>query len=87
MDKNTNHVTYNDATRRYELAENGHVAFARCREEGETFYIDYVEAPVELRGTGAASRLMEGLVKIAAAKNMAVHPICGYAASWIKRYM
>lgn len=78
--------TDNEAASRFEWAENGHTAFATYKIEGNTLYINYVEAPEALRGTGAAGRLMEQIVSFSKAHHYAIHPICGYAASWLRRH-
>ena len=79
-------ITDNAAARRFELSENGGAVFADYRRDGGTLYIDYVEAPPSLRGSGAAGRLMAGVMQAARAQNLSVVPICGYAAAWIKRH-
>lgn len=78
--------TDNMALHRYELLVNGQIAFAdyQHKEKG-VLTILYVEAPPELRGTGAAARLMQQVMEDAKAKSLKVRPICGYAASWIQR--
>lgn len=70
---------------RFELTVNEHVAYADYHIDGGTLFIDYVFAPPELRGTGAAGKVMEGMMSLASEKNLQVTPICGYAASWIRR--
>lgn len=77
---------YNGDRQRYELVENGLTVFANCREADGALYIDYVEAPPELRGTGAAGRLMQALTDMADEKSLKIIPICGYAAAWIGRH-
>jgi predicted GNAT family acetyltransferase len=71
---------------RYEYQVDNHIAVAMYRKENNVLYIDYVEAPEALRGTGAAGRLMEYVVTTAQAENLRIVPICGYAASWLKRH-
>ncbi len=71
---------------RYELHIGASFAYASYHITGTTLYIDYVEAPPELRGTGAAGRLMEHIVSDARAKDLTIIPICGYAASWLRRH-
>ncbi len=79
-------VSDNSEKNRFELSENGEVAFADYQlSEGE-ITIPYVESPVALRGTGAAGRLMEGVVAHAAERGLKILPICGYAVSWFKRH-
>lgn len=79
-------VIDNAGSNRFELDVEGEIAHANYRVESETLYIDYVEAPPALRGTGAAGRLMEGIMTIAAEKGYAVVPVCGYAAAWMRRH-
>lgn len=78
--------TDNITLRRYELLVNGQIAFAdyQHKEKG-VLTILYVEAPPELRGTGAAGRLMQQVMQDAKTKNLKVRPICSYAAAWIQR--
>jgi len=79
-------VTDNTAAHRFELSKGGYTAIADYRLTGDTLYIDYVEAPPPLRGTGAAGELMEGVMRIADERGYKVVPICGYAAAWIRRH-
>lgn len=78
--------TDNTAQHRYELLVDGHTAIATYRRDKNILYIDYVEAPTPLRGTGAASRLMQHIADTANSENLTIVPICGYAASWLRRY-
>ncbi len=71
---------------RFELPLNGEVAYADYHIEGDVLFIDYVFAPPALRGTGAAGKVMEGMVAMAKDKDLSITPICGYAASWLKRH-
>jgi hypothetical protein len=76
----------NRALSRFELEEAGQTVFADYRRSGGRLYIDHVEAPPSLRGTGAAGRFMEALVETARAEGARLVPICGYAASWLRRH-
>jgi predicted GNAT family acetyltransferase len=82
----TNQVRDNEQRRRFELDVDGQVVFATYRRQGEIIAIDHVEAPVQLRGTGAASRLMEGVATIARRDGLVLAPYCGYAAAWLRRH-
>ena len=79
-------VVDNLAKGRFELEVGGEVAFANYRREPGRLVIPYVEAPTALRGTGAAGRLMEGVLAQARAEDLKVVPICGYAAAYIRRH-
>ena len=76
----------NVARSRFELAEGGEVAFADYRLSDGQITIPYVESPLALRGTGAAGRLMEGVVAHAQERGLKIVPICGYAVSWFRRH-
>jgi predicted GNAT family acetyltransferase len=79
-------VIDNTDASRFELDIDGQIAHADYRVDSDTLYIDYVEAPPALRGTGAAGQLMEGVMTAAAEKGYAVVPVCGYAAAWMRRH-
>lgn len=79
-------VVDNEAARRFELEEGGLTAIADYHLQDDGLYIDYVESPPALRGTGAAGRLMDGVMAVARARGLKVVPVCGYAAAWIKRH-
>jgi predicted GNAT family acetyltransferase len=79
-------VSDNREKSRFELEEAGAFAFADYRRDGAVLAIRYVEAPPILRGTGAAGRLMLGVMEIARAEGRKVLPLCGYASAWIRRH-
>ena len=76
----------NEAQSRFELKIENEVVFATYRLDNKTLYINYVEAPQSLRGTGAAGKLMQQILEWAKEKDYKVFPICGYAVSWINRH-
>ena len=79
-------VTDNEGRGRFELAVDGQVVFANYRRMGGRLAITHVEAPPPLRGTGAAGRLLEGVMARARADGLKVTPLCGYAAAWLRRH-
>lgn len=82
----TEHVIDNSAQSRFELEVDGKIAFATYRREGSVLHIPHVEAPPSLRGSGAAGRLMQGIIEIARAQNLRIVPICSYASLWMRRH-
>ncbi len=74
-----------DTGDRYEMDEQGQTSWADYRLNGERLYLDHVESPPSLRGTGAAGRLMAALSANVRAKGLKITPICGYAAAWLRR--
>lgn len=71
---------------RFELEEEGGVTFADYRRQGERLLITHVEAPMALRGSGSAGRLMEGVLAQARSEGAKVVPLCGYAAAYMRRH-
>lgn len=81
-----NPITDNPSRHRFELIEDGKLAFADYRIEGNLLILPHVEADPALRGRGAAGRLMDGVLDLAQAKGWKVRPICGYAVAYIQRH-
>lgn len=79
-------ITDNTAESRFEMVEDGHLSFADYRREGDTLILPHVEAAQALRGSGAAGRLMEGVLEKARAEGLKVVPLCSYAAAFMKRH-
>jgi predicted GNAT family acetyltransferase len=79
-------VADNVQRRRFELTENGRLAWADYRRQHGRLVIPHVEADPALRGTGAAGRLMEGVLAAARREGLKVTPLCGYAAAYIRRH-
>ncbi len=81
-----NGVIDNTERRRFELEEQGALAYADYRLQDQRLIVPHVEAAHELRGTGAAGRLMEGLVDAARRKGLKIVPLCPYADAWMRRH-
>jgi hypothetical protein len=79
-------VVDNPEKSRFELEEQGLVAFADYRLHGDRLAIPHVEAPPALRGTGTAGRLMTGVLQIVRDRGLKVIPVCPYAAAFIRRH-
>lgn len=79
-------VRDNAAQNRFEMEEDGLITFATYRRDGNTVMIPHVEAPPELRGTGTAGRLMEGIALLAREGGLKIVPRCPYAVAWFHRH-
>ncbi len=75
----------NESASRYELVEEGQLAWADYRRAPGRLIIDHVESPIALRGKGTAGRLMTAVASEARKASVKITPICGYAASWLQR--
>lgn len=71
---------------RFELEEEGSVAFATYRRNGNVVTIPHVEAPPALRGKGTAGRLMQAIVSLARERGFKIVPLCPYATAWFRRH-
>jgi predicted GNAT family acetyltransferase len=74
-----------DTGDRYEMDEQGLTSWADYRRSGDVLYIDHVESPIPLRGSGAAGRLMSAVAADARSRRLRIVPVCGYAAAWLRR--
>ena len=81
-----NGVVDNAAQGRFELAEQGMLAVADYRVQAGRMIVPHVEAAPGLRGTGAAGRLMEGVLEAARERGLKVVPLCGYADAYMRRH-
>ena len=81
-----NPVTDHPERQRFELLEDGKLAYADYRIEGDIMVIPYVYADPALRGRGTAGRLMTGVLDAARERGLKVEPICGYAAAFLQRH-
>lgn len=79
-------VTDNQEKSRFELDLDGQIVFAAYHLNGETVVINHVEAPVALRGRGAAGQLMEGIAALIRERQQKIHPVCNYAVLWLQRH-
>lgn len=78
-------ITNNITSSRFELREDGMLAFADYKISGNVISLLHVESDPALRGQGTAGRLMEGILEQVREKGMKVNPVCGYAESYIRR--
>ncbi|BCU77907.1 GNAT family N-acetyltransferase [Luteolibacter sp. LG18] len=79
-------VTDNPALSRFELVEEGKLAFADYQLRDNVLVLPHVEADPALRGKGTAGRLMEGVLALARERGWKVLPVCGYAAVYLQRH-
>jgi uncharacterized protein len=78
--------TDNTERQRFELEQDGYVAYAEYRLVGNILQIPHVYAPPELRGTGVAGTLMRHVLEHARSQHWKVAPICSYASTWMERH-
>jgi predicted GNAT family acetyltransferase len=79
-------IVDNTAAGRFEVEEQGLLAHADYTRANGRLVVTYVHAAPGLRGTGAAGRLMEGVLAAARRDGLKVTPVCGYAAAYMRRH-
>jgi predicted GNAT family acetyltransferase len=79
-------MTDNKDEQRFELTEDGHLAWAEYQIKDGRYQIPHVEAEPPLHGTGAAGRLMQAIVEHARADGIVIEPGCPYARAWFARH-
>lgn len=70
---------------RFELSEQGYLAWADYQVLEGRYLIVHVEAEPPLRGSGTAGRLMRQIVEYARANRILIVPRCSYARVWFDR--
>ncbi len=79
-------VTDNRAAKRFEIHENGHIAFEDYELfDGGIAYL-HTEVPPELSGRGIASFLIKYILDDAAAKGLKVKPVCPFVRAYIEKH-
>jgi predicted GNAT family acetyltransferase len=72
---------------RIELHIEGHIAVLDYSiEDDATLTIWHVETPPALRGRGIAGELVEKARALADMQQLALHPVCGFAKTYLARH-
>ncbi|WP_431855055.1 GNAT family N-acetyltransferase [Azospirillum sp.] len=79
-------VTDNAAASRFELAEDGAVAFAEYRVRDGQLVFTHTEVPDSLSGRGVGSRLAKGALGLARARGLPVVAECPFIAGYIRKH-
>ncbi|ATY33311.1 GNAT family N-acetyltransferase [Sphingomonas psychrotolerans] len=79
-------VRDNTDEQRFELVEQGHLAFAEYQIEGEVITFTHTVVPASLQGMGVGSRLIEGALADVRSRGLKVRPQCSFVAAYIARH-
>jgi len=79
-------VRDNSDLHRFELVEDGHLAFAEYRIEGGVITFIHTIVPPEIGGRGVASRLIGAALEAASERGLKVVPQCSFVAAYIDRH-
>ncbi len=79
-------VRDNRGESRFELEQDGAIAFAAYRRQGDTIVFTHTIVPGELRGSGIGSRLIAGGLAAVRAEGLKVVPECSFVAAYLERH-
>jgi predicted GNAT family acetyltransferase len=71
---------------RFELVEDGHVAFAAYRIDGDVITFTHTIVPPEIGGRGIASRLIGAALADVQARGLKVVPQCAFVAAYFQKH-
>jgi uncharacterized protein len=73
-------------TGRFEIEQDGHVAYLEYTIAGDVLGLVHTEVPKELRGRGLASELAKSALEYARENQMRVDVICPSVAAYVGRH-
>ena len=76
----------NPARSRYELEEDGHIAFVAYKIGPGMIDFIHTEVPKELGGRGIGSKLAQGVLAAARARGLKVKATCPFIAAYVKKH-
>lgn len=76
----------NSALSRFELDCGGVTAFMNYRLAGEAITLDHTETPLQARGRGIASLLVEGVLRTARARGLKIIPRCPFVRAYLAKH-
>ncbi len=76
----------NDEKQRFELENNGHIAFIDFEEKEHFIALVHTEAPEELQGTGTAAALVEKTLQYIEKSGKKLMPFCPFVLAFIKKH-
>lgn len=79
-------VRDNTEEQRFELVEQGHLAFAEYQISDDVITFTHTVVPASLQGMGVGSRLIEGALADVRGRGLKVRPQCSFVAAYIARH-
>lgn len=82
----SNAVTDNTSLHRFELAVDGHIAFAEYTRASDIITFVHTVVPPELAGKGVGSQLARGALDAVRAQGLKVVAQCPFIAAYIAKH-
>jgi predicted GNAT family acetyltransferase len=76
----------NPAASRFELLEDGVIAFVAYRKDGNRIVLTHTEVPDVMAGRGVGSKLVHGVLDQLRSCGAVVVPQCEFVAAYIERH-
>jgi len=76
----------NTALSRFEFEADGATAFLNYRLAGNVITLNHTETPVEARGRGLASRLVDRVLREAQARGLKIVPRCPFVTAFLGKH-
>ena len=73
-------------TGRFELEQDGHVAYLEYTIAGNVLALIHTEVPAELRGKGVSSELIKSALDFARTNQMKVDVVCPSVADYLEKH-
>jgi predicted GNAT family acetyltransferase len=85
-DMTTTDVTDHPERHRFELAVDGHIAFAAYRRDGDVLALTHTIVPQELAGQGIGSKLIAAVLEQVRARGETIVPECSFVAAYLQKH-
>lgn len=79
-------VTDNELSNRFEVAEDGDIAFATYEREGDEIIFTHTIVPPGIQGSGVGTRLVAAALAQARAEGLRIVTECQFVAAYIARH-
>lgn len=79
-------VVENPTLHRFELQEDGQIAFLIYERMADSVRLIHTEVPLALRGKGVGSKLVAGVIHWAEHNKQKVIPLCPFVIDYLRRH-
>jgi predicted GNAT family acetyltransferase len=79
-------VTDHPDRHRFELAVDGHIAFAAYRRAGDVLTLTHTIVPQQLAGQGIGTKLIGAVLKQVRARGERIVPECSFVSAYLQKH-
>jgi uncharacterized protein len=85
METSSANVVHDERTGRFQVEQDGIVAYGEYRREDNTLYLLHMEVPEAIQGNGIGTGLAQAALEFARENRLRVVPHCPFMATFIGR--